>query len=298
MASSALIALTGSLATAVYFVLLAKLSKPSESVDSNHLLIVTHGIGAMVTTLSLLLWPDVPMPAVNTELLELLLLATLPLIISRKLYLYACARLDVAYVTIFSPLTPIYAIIIGAVFYHAVPTLQDVLGIFIIIAAIYFLFAARGERLLLKFRQSQLSLPVWAAFASTLPTAFAALVQKEALALVHPLLLAAIIQWAICLSLLAYALIRRQSIPLVLLCKNHFCLIAGIMFGISNICFNYVLLHEHAAVTLALQRMSSIFQILLAHLWLKEHHLGMQKCFAAFVHFWDSSYSCINNVSD
>lgn len=281
------IALTGSFATAVYFILLARAARESDAFDSTQALISTHLIGALLTSAAALYAPSasLDMTRIDMHVLSLVALSTLPLVLSRKLYLYAYGRIDVAYVTIFSPLTPIYAIIFGIVLYQIWPSPAEVAGILTIILAIYILFATPGNAARSLAMPKHMSLPVICAFASTIPTAFAALAQKDALAFFHPLVLAAIIQWGVCICLLVYYAATTNA-PL----KRHYFLrrdfmLAGLLFGVSNIAFHFILLEEQASVTLALQRMSSIFQIFLAHLWLKQQRHALRKILCGFLAF-------------
>jgi len=271
------LALASALATAVYYVYVSRTMKQARGLSSGFVLAISHMVGAVVL---LPLWALYSAPVADTApLITPLLLAAGLLVLSRELYFYAYARTDVANITVFSALTPIYAIGTGYFLLGETSTPLALTGMLLICASIYGLFVKKPAgmplpaAILLPFRHIIVSLPVFCAFLSTIPTAFAAAFQRQLLHTLDPvgfsfflLTLIGLTAFIISLALLKPSGLRAQFSLL----PRHFLLISAIMLPLMHVLFSFVMQHQQTAVSLVLQRTSIAFQIALAYAFLKE----------------------------
>jgi len=273
------LALSSALATAVYYVYLSRAMKRTPGLSSSFTLATSHLSGALALLPVWLMYSTpVSFDAIGTIATPMLLAAAL-LVLSRELYFYAYARTDVANITVFSALTPIYAIGTGYVMLGEVPTPTALTGMLLICASIYGLFLKRRAgmpliaAILLPFRHIIVSLPIFCAFLSTIPTALASAYQKQLLHTLSPIsfsffLLALIGLAAMVIS--ASALTSRGLAAQFRLLPRHFLLISAIMLPLMHVLFSMVMQHQQTAVSLILQRTSIMFQILLSYIFLHE----------------------------
>lgn len=268
--------------TAFYLVYQSGVLKTQPRLHANTMLLGMH-LAAGITLLFILPFytHSIPLPLAPAAYAYLFGNALL-LILSRLLYMYAYRRTDVANVTIFSPLTPLFAIGVGHLILGETLRVQEVAGILLICASIYAMFLNRKEgdslavALLSPFKHILHSTPVLMGFLSTIPTAFAVALQKKALQYFDP------VTFSISLLLLMAVLFaiveacRRKSTPPIAI-RWRWWLIPGVLLALSQVIFCYVVLVAPTAIALVLQRFGIIFQVLLAYFLLKEKaHIGQR----------------------
>lgn len=226
------------------------------------------------------------------EIGGMLLGAACLLIISRQLYYYAYANTDVANITVFSALTPIYALGAGYMTLGEVPQYEDLGGLLLICAAIYTIFLKRDASLSLlgnmavPFRNIIASPPIFAAFLSTIPTAFAAVFQKQLLATLSPVSFSFALLVLVGLGALLMECIRHSPVKLVRQCMAlpwHFFIVSAILLAATHILFCMVMQTQQTAISLVLQRSAIVFQIVLAYFLLKEKESITKRVIASFV---------------
>lgn len=285
-----LIALLSAFTAAAYFVYVSSLMKARRNLPSGTVLAVGHMVAAMAllpfamqVNLGLLLTPDLTAPLVFAALL---------LVISRQLYYYAYARTDVAHITVFSALTPVYALGAGYFMLGEVPTLHALLGLTLICGGVYAVFMTRDTSLslirnmIMPFMAIARSRPVACAFLSTIPTAFAAAYQKQLMASLDPvtfslglLLIIGLVSSAIELCRQPIHILKAQIHAL----PWHFYVASATLMPATHILFCLVIQTQQTAISLVLQRSAIVFQILLAYLLLKEQRDIRKRLLAALV---------------
>ncbi len=269
--------LASALITACYIVYISGVMKTHKEVHPNTTLLGTHIAGGalLLALFAVLPGAHLTFPEGSDAYLYLLANAFL-LMLSRQLYLYAYAHTDVANITIFSPLTPMFAIATGHFMLGETLNSYELFGITLICSSIYIMFLHRrkGESLthalMTPFRNIASSTPVLMGFLSTIPTAFAAVFQKKALQSFDPATFTIVLMLTIgFMAFLVEAFIRRKPLA-ILRSKPQWWLISGGLLMLSQFIFCYVLIAAPASVALVLQRLSIVFQVILAYVWLHE----------------------------
>lgn len=265
-----LLALTSAFAIALYYVYTSQVMKARPGLSSGITLAASH-LSAGLALAPLWLWRSTTPLPVTSDLVTPLLATAGLLVLSRELYFYAYARTDVANITVFSALTPVYAIATGYLLLGEHPSRNALAGLLLICGSIYLLFMRGGASPLEPFRRIAHSRPIFCAFLSTIPTAFAAAFQKQLLASMDPVGFSFFLLSLIGLAALAIALpgLRRwklqwRAIPW------HFWLVSAVMLPLTHVLFCLVMLEQHMAISLVLQRSGVLFQIVLAYLFLHE----------------------------
>lgn len=278
-----LLALGSALATAVYFVYVSQTMKRQAGLSSSFTLAVSHLAAAAAL---FPLWLALPHEAFPAPLWPALLLAAGLLLVSRELYFYAYAHTDIAHVTVFSALTPVYAVGTGYIFLHETPSPLQLTGLLLICGSIYALFLKRPanaswiKAVAQPFRHIGTSAPILCAFLSTIPTAFAAVSQKYALQTLDPLSFSFFLLLLIGGAALGISCIISTPQGCVSQWRRlppHFLPVSAIMLPVMNLLFCLVMQHQYTAVSLVLQRSSSMFQILLAYTYLRERRDGYKR---------------------
>jgi len=269
--------LVSAFSTASYLVYLSGILKKHPGLHPNTALLGSHFAGGLMLLAVIVLLPDVTIAwSADAEAYGYLLVNALLLMISRQLYLYAYAHTDVANITIFSPLTPLFAIATGHFLLGEVLTITEFLGTVLICGAIYFLFLKRTpgsslqKALLSPFTHIVSSRPIFCAFLSTIPTAFAAVYQKKALQSFDPATFTTLLLLTLAAMAFLYEMIARKKPLAIAETKPHWWLAGGGMMIVSQLIFCFILNAAPTAVALILQRLSTIFQVWLAYLWLHE----------------------------
>ena len=275
------LALSSAFLAAVYFVYTSHVMKNTKGISSGLTLWVSHLLGAFALLPAWWLYSPIKLGVLaDATLLVPLLLVTLLLVISRELYYYAYARTDVANITVFSALTPVYTLVTGYFMLGEVPQAMPLLGLLVICGSIYFLFlnpAGKTHAMGFLFRPFVYivsSRPIFYAFLSTIPTAFAAVYQKTLLTHMDPiglsflmLLLIGLFAFCVTLAIMPVATVKQQlrSLPV------HFYVVSALMLPLVHVIFCMVMMHQQTAISLVLQRTAIVFQIILAYYFLHEH---------------------------
>jgi len=208
-----------------------------------------------------------------------LLLVALLLYVSRLLYFYAYAKIDVALVTVFSSLTPIYTVVAAYVLLGEAPSAMVLAGVMMISGSLYMLFLKpatgplRFSSTLAPFRLVGRSRPTLYAFLSTVPPALASVLQKELLQSLSPtefsfylLLFIGIMGMAtngFYLKTSAF-ITQLRHIPL------HFILVSAAFLPLMHIVFSLALREQATSVSMVLQRFSIPLQMGFAYVFLHE----------------------------
>lgn len=273
----ALVALVCALVTAVYLTYSSGLMKRLTHIPSAFILAASHFVAAVsflpvLTTISKTELHNIGYDAWVGLALVGSILAT-----SRLLFYDAYARIDVVRVTIFSSLTPIYAILIASVFQSSYPSSAQLIGIVITCICLYVFFWDKGSNMhfFQPFSRILQNTPERLAFLSTIPSAAAVVFQKELLLYVDPVVFSFGI--LLCISLISstWLIIRHGSAEILLWTKSmpfHFWLLSAVTLPSMQWLFCLMVIDHHSAVALALQRSSMLFQIILAYIWLRERH--------------------------
>ncbi len=269
--------LASALSTALYLVYVSGLLKANRFLHPQTALLGTHLAGAvlMLCTLPLLPGIDITLPREYTGYLYLLLNASL-LMLSRQLYFYAYANTDVANITIFSPLTPLFGIVTAHLLLGETLTPQETFGTLLISVSIYWMFLRRSpgvstvRTLLSPFSRIAESRAIFCGFLSTIPTAFGAVFQKQALQYFDPATFTLLLFAVMAVMAAVIEMGRHRSLSTLKQPKLHWWVLSGMLLLISQIIFCYILISAPTAVALVLQRFSIVFQVILAYFFLKE----------------------------
>jgi drug/metabolite transporter (DMT)-like permease len=283
-------ALVSALLTAVYFVYLSKTMKARSGLSSTLTLAVSH-LSAAILLLPLWALSSSALSSIVSPPLFLVAAAGGLLFISRELYFYAYARTDVANITIFSALTPVYALLTGYLWLHEVPSYPHLAGLLLICISIYAYFLepvpsmSLAKAVVQPFRHIATSRPIFCAFLSTLPTAFAATFQKDALSHFDPVTFSFVLLSIIgsAALLLSCAMFKASDIKRQLtLLPVRFYIISALLLAGMHVAFCVVMNHYQTAVSLVLQRSSLVFQIILAYIYLHERQRISKRLTVAF----------------
>jgi drug/metabolite transporter (DMT)-like permease len=288
-----LIALLSAFSAAGYFVYVSYVMKREPRLSSGLVLSVGH-IVSSAALIPLYLYSRLDTLAFfeQQSILLPLFYAALLLVVSRQLYYYAYSRTDVANITVFSALTPVYALGAGYVILGEVPSMHALMGLLLICGSIYAMFLKRNPdkpfiiNIISPFTFITHSRPVAMAFLSTIPTAFAAVYQKKLLITLDPVTFSIALLSVIGLLSLGMEFLRKTPAHVVrniALLPWHFYFASAILLAATHVLFCIVMQHQQTAISLVLQRSAIVFQILLAYFLLKEkNNIGKRVC-CAFV---------------
>lgn len=286
--------LLSTLTTAAYFTLATKLMRSIAPMPSNFFLCITNYSAALILLPFWLVlqshhqtsWPD-------AGGWQFFFYASCFLLLSRELYFYAYAHTDIANITVFSALTPIYTLVTGFVLLHEIPTPQMLAGMLMITLAIYSIFLPAGApaegfmaRCTQPFKRILTSLPILCGFLSTIPTAFGAVYQKKTLFSMD------IVSFSLCLFItigsvaLIVELSRRdwagmkQNLQVL---KRPVFWWAALFLMVMHVSFAPILIEHNSATALTLQRCSILFQIIFAYYFLGQRDDFRRRLAAGFV---------------
>jgi drug/metabolite transporter (DMT)-like permease len=264
----------------VYLVLVSGEMRRNTHCTPNLIMALTYSLAfALVLAAWLTYSHEYSAPFTDRAFLEYMAVSVAATVVAKQLHLYACSKIEISHVSVFSSLTPAATILTGWLFVKERPDTLSVAGILIIGLAIYFLFLeTQGRqdfmaRALGPFLKIFRSWPMACAFLSALPTALAAAFQKKSITEMDPASYAlfataalAGAMWVIefLVSRPAAILRRVGKIPLRLFG------LAGFSLGLSQLFSSMAMAYDLTANILALQRLSIVFQILLGYFFLKE----------------------------
>jgi drug/metabolite transporter (DMT)-like permease len=270
----ALTALASAIVTALYLTYISGIMKRLPEIPSIVVLSAGHGVAALAVV-PMFFFSSLPPQQLWQETAIGIAGVGLLISLSRLLFYQAYSATYVSHVTVFSSLTPLYAIAIAALFYQSYPTHSQIAGIVITCASLYlFFYKSSSEQLLhLPFISIIRSKPLRLALLSTVPGAVAAVWQKHLLIQIDAIVFS--FGLLVCVGSLTglWAVYRHGSVNFLHGLKKlplQFWLLSALLLPSMQLLFCYVLIEHHSAVALALQRMSMVFQILIAYLWLKE----------------------------
>ena len=286
-----LLAIASAFIGSSYLVCMSRVMKREHAPSSLQVLVLSHFLAALAL-LPFMKSNDFGL-AQNSSIFLLVIAAAGFLVISRMLYFYAYARTDVATVAIFSPLTPIYVLLTGYILLGETATFNEVAGLMVISLSIYVYFMRKGTSLanianwLEPFRQIARSRAVLCAFLSTIPTAFAAIFQKELL-LNHTNPVAFSFWLLLLIALIAGVILmfKRSSVKLVSLTTLPISFYAAslILLPLTHVLFSWLVLAKPTAIALVLQRTGIIFQIMLAYFIMHEREqIGRRIAISLFI---------------
>ena len=200
------------------------------------------------------------------------------MLLAKELQFYAFSKIDLARVSPFSALTPLVAIGSGWLVYRHLPNLSSTLGIVIICVSIYLLHCKKVRLISLK----ELARPfynifsnryVFCAFLSALPPAVCIAFQKKSVAMAGVINFSFFFTLGIGLAALSAEFImykkslvlkKLKSIPI------EFALISGLLLAFSQLALSLSTKYYLVPQVSALLRLSIVFQIILAFIFLKE----------------------------
>jgi drug/metabolite transporter (DMT)-like permease len=216
------------------------------------------------------------------------------LLLSRELYFYAYSRTDIANITVFSALTPIYTLATGYILLDETPSLLTILGIFMITLAIYYIFlpanVAKESRLahfIKPFMRISTSLPILCGFLSTIPTAFGAIYQKKTLFHMDIASFSLSLFLVLGTAALIIELLKRQERRVIydnmaiLRKKSFWC--SAFLLMVMHVSFAPILMSHNSAAALTLQRCSILFQIIFAYYFLHQKEDIRKRIFAGVI---------------
>ncbi len=275
---SIVLALSSAFVTAAYLVCMSRVMKRNRDSSSLSTLAYSHLLGG--AALIPFLWDSGETVMPDSAGFILLLILTIGLlVISRMLYFYAYANTAITNITVFSSLTPLYAMVTGYLFLHEALHWNQLAGLMVICASLYVYFLPAFPRVqkptswFAPFTHVVSSKPVFCAFLSTIPTAFAAVTQKQLLMeYVNPVTFSFWLLFGIgAVTLAIYMLWRKtffiKSYPRF---PASFYVASCIFLPLMHVLFSTLILYQPAAVALVLQRTSIVFQVLLAYFILHE----------------------------
>ncbi|MFN9110440.1 MAG: EamA family transporter, partial [Bacteroidota bacterium] len=182
-------------------------------------------------------------------------------------------------ITVFSALTPVYAIATGFFILGEVPQPMPLLGMVIICGSIYALFLKRDHSMSLAmnalqpFRNIIASKPIFCAFLSTIPTAFAAAFQKQLLGSMPPLMFTFWLLLIIGSLAMIACMVTTPKRDIIRQAKSlpiGFLIASVVLLPLMHWLFCLVIIEHQTALSLVLQRTSIVFQVILAYIFLKE----------------------------
>jgi len=255
--------------TAVYFVLTSAYMQKNSAISINFVLAATHGFAALL----LLVFSDYSsiFNAHSYQLWKNLLLVALLTWTAKIFYFYAYSRIAVANVTVFSALTPLYAVLISPLMGYPL-TAQQILGVTIITGSVFIFFAkdvlAHG-----KVKWVIPSFAVTCAFLSTIPTAVSTYFQKDAILLSNPINVSFFICAFSSVASFGYLWLKsprqkEKKLPYAIPLRPL--VIIALLQATAAVAFSAYMVQGHPAVGQAVQRLSSLLQILLAHVFLRQ----------------------------
>ncbi len=275
-----LLALASALITAFYFAYISQVMKANKLLSSTALLSAGHLAAALVLLPVWLASVDVHSAlSLMTDHWTIILSMAALLAISRELYFYAYSRTDIANVTAFSALTPIYTLAFSFFLLGEFPSLNQFIGMLLICGSIYALFlspetqAGIKHRLLQPFMLLRSSRAVRCAFLATIPTAYAATLQKKLLLTFDVLSVSLILLFFVgTLSTASAALSGRMKSVAISVAElpMRTLLISALCLPLMHLLLSVVMLNFDTSVALTLQRLSILFQIILGYFYLKE----------------------------
>lgn len=275
-----LLIFTSAFLTAIYLTLISRWLKERPLLSSSIVMAMAHfTAGAFLLPVWLSL-KTLPLSSYAVPAFALPFAATVVLLVAaRRMYYYSYSVSPVGEVAMFSALTPLYAMIAGQIVLHELPGPTVSLGITLICIGIYgyYLRPKPGMSLLSAavqpFARIRSSTGLRLAFFSTLPPAFASVFQKEAMLHADPLgfitlqmliIGTASLVWDAAVKAPHSFRERLRALP-----WQHY-LLLGALLGSANVCFSFFLAGSLTAVAVALQRVSILFQVLLAAALLRE----------------------------
>lgn len=267
---------------ALYGTCSSKLMKSEPCLSPLRVLFLTHLVALLFLTpcwLGLYYCGAIHVPNQKVFWFAVIVSAVLSLM-SKWAQFYGLAKLDVALVSSFSALTPVFAILAGWSVLHEIPSFQGLIGILIITASLYWLFLKeRGEASLATWVVSPLT-TIWRnqalalCFLSALLPAFGIAYQRQAMlfgdAFTYSLVVIIFIT-AGTFSLLSVGLSREDHIGSIRQIDWWTLIFAGLCFAISLLLFSYAATFLLAAYLSALNRVSILFHTALGYYILQEH---------------------------
>lgn len=235
-----------------------------------------------------------PQHYVQVEFYIFLAIAVLITMISKTLYLYAYKHVEVAFVTVFSALTPVVTIFSGWLFLHEMPSTTAIAGTLIICSAVYYLFLQHRPheggvltRIFWPFLLVLRNPPVLCAFLSVLPPALSVIFQKRSALLFDPLHYAFYATWLE--GMLAFVIAAIKSGPQAVAAQLKQLSpvrtpLLGITLCLAQVSSTAALTYGLAANVMALQRIGILFQITLAYFLLGQtEHMPRKYVTAALI---------------
>ena len=273
--------LLSTLSAAAYLTIASRLMRSLPSMSSNFFL-SAGSLAAALLLFPLWLWRHSQGGTMLPGSLgwQYFLLAAGLLLLTKELYFYAYSKADMANVTVFSALTPLYTVLTGFILLHERPSLRVLGGMLIITLAIYSIFLPPHEQktpwvayFVQPFRRIFSATPIFCGFLSTLPIALAVVYQKMALQRMDIISFNLGMFFAVGGAALAIELIKSDRGSL----RANMASVGTPLFWCSalllagmNISFAPILLSQQCAAALALQRCGILFQILFAYFFLHQ----------------------------
>lgn len=274
--------LISSSSISLFLVLSSQIMKQKDemSYSSNFVLSVTHLSAAlflMIPWSYFYLNGKINFP--NYDFFFYASISTALTLIAKLLYFYAYSKIDVAYVTIFSSLIPVFSILSGWFFLGERLDIYEMIGLVLVTFSVYSLFLVPStSTFTLKtffepFKTILSSKPTLCAFLSVIPPAISTVFVKKSVLNMDALsfslyfmlslgLLSAIIELSSC-SKISF---KEQFLRL----PKKFLLISGLLMTISQFTYSLATQYTQIANIAALSRISSVFQIILTYFILKE----------------------------
>jgi drug/metabolite transporter (DMT)-like permease len=283
--SITLLAMLSAFAGSLYLVCMSQVMKRKDALSSLKTLTLSHFIAAV----ALLPFIDNSFVTSTNHINMLYLLCATAgfLVLSRIMYFYAYAHTDVANVAIFSPLTPVYVLAVGYFILGETASTREISGLLIICTSIYVYFLPKISSIsdiIKPFRQITANTAVLCAFLSTIPTAFAAVFQKQLLVdYMSPVAFSFWLLLLIAFLAGAILLIKKQSFSLqdIKTFPISFFFASALLLPLTHVLFSWLVLAKPTALALVLQRTGIIFQLILAYVILKERKQLGKRCFVS-----------------
>jgi drug/metabolite transporter (DMT)-like permease len=278
--------LISSSSMALFLVLSSQIMKQKGkfTYSSNFVLSITHLSAAfflMIPWSYFYLKGTISFP--NSEFFFFASISTTLTLIAKLLYFYAYSKIDVAYVTIFSSLVPVFSVLSGWFFLKEELDLYEMIGLIIVTFSVYCLFLVPStntftvKSFFQPFQTILSSKPTLFAFLSVIPPAISTVFVKKSVLNMDALSFS--LYFMLSLGILS-ALIEIFSSSEIsfkeqfLQLPKQFLLFSGLLMTVSQFAYSLATQYTQIANIAVLSRISSVFQIVLAYFILKEkNHL-------------------------
>lgn len=269
------VVLGSALNTALFFVGCSKILRDSDSAPTPAFLLgITHLFAGLFILVMAPLWAtgqDAQWDSFPVDFYWLVLFTVFLHFLAKFFHLKALSLVDVALVSPFSGLSPIYTVITGWLILNEFPNKIALLGIMIVVCSLIWLTLGafvKDCQFALASKASLVKLGIFYAFLSTIPPAFKVVYQKQAILISNPMYFSLLVLLVTgFLTLMGYIIFSWHNFIRQIRCNALMLKLAfiSIFLGINTYLFSLALTLDIAANVSAMARTSIVFQVIFAY---------------------------------